>query len=139
MKEKWQAPKIFIERFTPNDYIASSCGKTVDGKYLFKCDAPAGTLYYYPTGRGEEITLFGISFGYEGASPVGGITRARTYHPCNATHETDNYSDFYDGFVDYNGNRHEDDGEAVMVWTDHGTDGHATKTLGREQWTITRS
>ena len=65
MKKTYSTPKIYIELFAPNEYVAA-CGDS--GKvYNFKCDAPAGTLYYYPNGRGTYARRLG------------------SYHPCSIT------------------------------------------------------
>ena len=93
MKRIYESPKAYVEMFTPNEYVAA-CGDS--GKvYKFVCDAPRGTLYYYPnsdgtidgnyTGNGKKIFL-------------------GSYHHCEITHEASSTDSFYDGFVDRNGN-----------------------------------
>ena len=52
MKMRWEEPRILAEKFMPNEYVAA-CGDTEYGNYLFECDAPAGTLYYYPQSDGK--------------------------------------------------------------------------------------
>lgn len=121
MKNRWAEPKIMVQKFTPNEYVAA-CGSTVEGNYLFKCDAPAGTLYYYTS-----------ALGYEYADRLG------SYSPCGRTHEASRENEFPDGFVDYNHNGKEDEGEAVIVWLERGPFGgirnaHATTNLDRDSW-----
>ena len=111
-------PTMEGELFAANEYIAA-CGDMEYGKYLFNCDAPGGTLYYYDK-RGKSHYLGG-------------------YHPCNEKHAADFSDEFPDGFVDYNNNHKEDKGEAVIVWLEKGflgmiTDWHATTNLDRESW-----
>lgn len=118
MKSKWAEPKILVQGFTPNEYVAA-CGSTIEGNYLFKCDAPGGRLYYYDW-RGNADYL-------------------GSYTPCGRTHETSRDNEFPDGFVDYNRNGREDEGEAVIVWIERGPFGgirnaHATTNLDRESW-----
>lgn len=122
MKNRWAEPKIMVQKFTPNEYVAA-CGSTVEGNYLFKCDAPGGTLYYYSTDR----------WGNQKANRLG------SYTPCGRTHETSRDNEFPDGFVDYNGNGSEDEGEHVIVWLERGWFGsiynaHATTNLDRDSW-----
>lgn len=122
MKNRWEEPKIMVQKFTPNEYVAA-CGSTVEGNYLFKCDAPGGRLYYYTTDW----------WGNEKAELLG------SYSPCGRTHETSRDNEFPDGFVDYNRNDREDKGEAVIVWIERGPLGgiynaHATTNLDRESW-----
>ena len=33
MKNRWAEPKIMVQKFTPNEYVAA-CGSTVEGNYL---------------------------------------------------------------------------------------------------------
>lgn len=122
MKKAFAMPKIVVEQFVPNEYVAA-CGDMEYGKYKFKCDAPAGTLYYYD--NSGNASLLG------------------EYHPCGETHEADKSSEFPDGFVDRNGNRREDEGEEVIVWIQRfgwwGYSGHATTNLNRDSWETTKS
>lgn len=129
MKKVYEAPVVHLEQFVANEYIAA-CGEKNE-VYKFKCDAPAGTLYYYPWGDG---TIDGKYTGNEQPWWLG------SYHPCSKEHEASKTSDFYDGFVDYNRNGKHDDGEGVIVWRGRsGWDGHATKNLDMKTWETTKS
>lgn len=136
MKKIYESPKAYVEMFTPNEYVAA-CGDS--GKiYKFKCDAPRGTLYYYPTSDGN---INGVYTGSGRASELGG------YKPCNATHEAESTNPFYDGFVDRG--RHPngkcDPGEEVIVWLERGgwfgeiTNWHATTKLNMSEWETAKS
>ena len=122
-KKEWMKPLAVAQRFVANEYVAA-CGEE-NKVYKFKCDAPAGTLYYYPNaGLGKE--------------------RLGNYHPCGKTHEAPTSDPFYNGFVDYNGNRQEDDGEAVIVWVEYGwwdtiRNAHATTNLNISSWETAKS
>lgn len=123
MKNRWAEPKIMVQKFTPNEYVAA-CGSTVEGNYLFKCDAAGGPLYYYSTDR----------WGNKKANFI-----SNNYHPCGKTHETSKDNEFPDGFVDYNWNGKEDEGEGVIVWIERGwfgsiSNAHATTNLNRDSW-----
>lgn len=123
MKKEYVTPVMIGERFAPNEYVAA-CGDTEYGMYKFKCDAPAGTLYYY--------------------NQNGVAQRLGNYHPCEKTHEAAVSSEFPDGFVDYNNNRTEDEGEAVIVWIERGLWGavrnaHATTNINRDSWEVSKS
>lgn len=123
MKKAFAMPKIVVEQFVPNEYV-SACGDTEYGKYKFICDASAGTLYYYDSQNNA------IKLGW--------------YHPCGDTHEADLSSEFPEGFVDYNGNYQEDDGEHVIVWIERYSSGrvkdaHATTNINRDSWETTKS
>lgn len=136
MKKRWEEPRILAEKFMPNEYVAA-CGDTEYGNYLFECDAPAGTLYYYPQSDGK------IDGQYSG---WGWAERMGSYTPCGATHEAPTTGDFYDGFVDRNRNGQQDSGEGVIVWRNREWsilgwrwNGHATTNLDMESWTKDRS
>lgn len=123
----WQRPLTEVQKFEANEYVAA-CGDTEYGKYLFECDAPGGRLYYYTTNwwGGKEAEYIG------------------SYTPCSKKHEASTDSEFPDGFVDYNRNGREDDGEAVIVWIERGAWGsirnaHATTNLDRDSWEISHS
>ena len=120
-------PMMESEAFAANEYIAA-CGDTEYGNYLFQCDAPGGSLYYYKTDW----------WGDKEAKYIG------SYTPCDRKHEASVASEFPDGFVDYNRNGREDDGEAVIVWIERGPWGvirnaHATTNLDRDSWEVLKS
>ena len=124
--KKWSRPVTFVQEFEANEYVAA-CG-TQYGNYLFECDAPGGRLYYYTTNwwGGKEAQYLG------------------SYTPCTKKHEASTADEFPDGFVDYNGNKREDEGEAVIVWIERNMFGniknaHATTNLDRDSWEVTKS
>lgn len=136
MKKTWEEPKIMVQKFVANEYVAA-CGDTEYGNYLFECNAPAGTLYYYPQSDGK---IDGQYSGWESAEKMG------SYTPCGATHEAPTTGDFYDGFVDRNRNGLQDSDEGVIVWRNlewwglgYRWNGHATTNLDMESWTKDRS
>lgn len=124
MKKEYVRPMMVGERFAPDEYVAA-CGDTEYGMYKFKCDAPAGSLYYYK--QNGDAQLLGYS-----------------YHPCGNTHEAAVSSEFPDGFVDYNNNGTQDEGEAVVVWIERNrwgwvTNAHATTNINRDSWEVSKS
>ena len=129
MKKVYEAPVVHLEQFVANEYIAA-CGDK-NKVYKFTCDAPGGRLYYYPESDG---TIDGKYTGSGKAKWLG------NYHPCDAKHEASTTDSFYDGFVDYNRNGKQDDGEGVIVWRGRsGRDGHATENLDMKTWETTKS
>lgn len=135
MKKRWEEPRILVQKFMPNEYVAA-CG---DGhvSYNFVCDAPAGTLYYYPRSDGK---IDGVYEGNDRAERMG------SYTPCSATHAAPTTDDFYDGFVDRNRNGRQDSGEGVIVWRNYESfilggywNGHATANLDMNSWTTDKS
>ena len=129
-------PMMDSEVFASNEYC-STCGDTTT--YLFTCNAPEGTLYYYPQSDGK---IDGVYNGMSKADRLGG------YEPCNDKHKAQDTGDFYDGFVDYNRNGRMDKGEGVIVWLEKGwfpivgsytKDYHATKNLNMNTWETAKS
>ena len=122
---------VVVDTFAANEFV-SSCGDkgTI---YKFTCDAPRGPLYYYPN---SDDQIDGKH------DPYGRATYLGSYRPCKAKHEAPKTDGFYDGFVDYNGNRRQDDGEGVIVWIENtwlGYDGHATTQLDMNSWETAKS
>lgn len=132
MKRAYVRPTMVGERFVANEYVAV-CGEE-NKVYKFKCDALGGKLYYYPSSDG---TINGEYTGNGRARWVG------SYNPCNAEHEASTTSVFYDGFVDRNNNRRQDDGEGVIVWLQKRkwgrVNGHATTKLDMNAWGTAKS
>ena len=136
MKKRWEEPRILVQKFMPNEYVAA-CGDE-NKVYNFVCDAPGGTLYYYPRSDGN---IDGVYNGSGRSEHVG------SYHPCSATHQARVTDDFFDGFVDRNRNGRHDSGEGVIVWLEYDrlwgqtyiSDGHATTNLNMKSWTTDKS
>lgn len=129
MRRAYESPRMVVEQFEANEYIAA-CGDS--GKvYYFECTAPAGNLYYYKNSDGN---IDGIYNGNGSATLLG------SYHPCSAKHEAESTNPFYDGFVDRNGNKKCDDREAVIVWRGpRNNNGHATAELNMNSWETAKS
>lgn len=126
---KYRKPILNVEHFTANEFIAACHDKNT--VYKFTCDAPRGTLYYYPRNDGN---IDGVHDANDYKRRLG------SYHPCDEKHEASTTADFYDGFVDYNGNRRQDIGEGVIVWRGRwNNNGHATTNLNMSTWETAKS
>lgn len=129
----WERPMVVVDTFAANEFV-STCGDkgTI---YKFKCDAPRGTVYYYPNSDGQ---IDGKHNPSDSREWLGG------YYPCHKKHEAPKADVFYDGFIDYNNNRKHDDGESVIVWLERGRwgnikDWHATTQLNMNNWETAKS
>ena len=113
-KKIWTMPQAEVEQFEMNQYIAA-CGDE-NRVYKCACNAPAGSLYGPNrwTGRME----------YRGP-----------FTPCPAAEDAPTTDVFEDGFIDYNRNGRQDDGEAVIIWDYE----HATQNLDMESWETAKS
>lgn len=123
MKKEWVRPLTTVQCFEADEYVAA-CGDE-NKVYKFKCDAPAGPLY----ADGEGLL-------------------GNSYHPCSATHDAKVSEAFVDGFVDYDNDGTQDDGEAVKVWIEYGympfigkyvVNAHATTNLDMNSWVTAKS
>lgn len=129
MKRAYVRPTMVGERFVANEYVAACHDQNT--VYKFSCNARGGWLYYYPSFDGT------IDGSYNGN---GQPERLGFYTPCSAKHEASTTDDFYDGFVDYNSNRKQDEGEGVIVWRGpKNRNGHATKDLNMSTWETAKS
>lgn len=132
MKKRWEEPRILVQKFMPNEYVAA-CGDS-GVVYNFECNAGSrrnSYNVYYDDGR-----PLASSNGYEekNAQFIG-------YHPCGATHEAESDSGFYDGYMylqNWQGNNTGDRID-VVIWTDRGTDVHCTTNLDMDEWTTAKS
>lgn len=128
----WEKPMVVVDAFVANEFV-SACGDK-GAIYKFECDAPAGNLYYYWNSDGK----------IDGVHDPNDRSRHNLggYYPCGATHQAPKTDAFYDGFVDRNHNRRQDDGEGVIVWIERtwlGDNGHATTQLNMNEWQTAKS
>ena len=129
--KKYIKPTMDGQLFAANEFV-SACGDS--GKvYYFECTAKGGPLY----ARDAD------GLGYSGAS----------YSPCSKKHEAPVTDAFVNGYIDYNKNKKQDDGEEVIVWLEYGYDrdwwtgetekyvknGHATGNLDMDSWEVAKS
>lgn len=129
MKKIWSAPEAIAEQFAANEYVAE-CGDE-NRVYNFICDAPGGTLYYYPNSDGN------IDGEYTG---TGSATRLGSYHPCEAEHEASTTSAFYDGYIENTNRKGEKTYRKVIVWRGPwNNNGHATAQLDMDSWETAKS
>ena len=132
MKRTYVRPTMVGERFVANEYVAA-CGEE-NKVYKFNCNAPRGQLYYY---RSSDGTIDGKYTGTDRARWVG------DYHHVMQSMKQVLQVNFHDGFVDYNKNRIQDEGEGVIVWLEKKkwgfVSGHATTNLNMHSWETAKS
>lgn len=128
MKKTWEEPKILVQKFIPNEYVAA-CG---DGGVVYNFECNAGeedTNYAVKDSKGQVATISGSKmdgwFSY--------------YSPCGETHEADSNSGFLTGYHLDDPWTREDENIEVVIWTDNNTDVHCTTKLNMNEWTTAKS
>jgi hypothetical protein len=128
MKKIWSVPEAIAEQFAANEYVAAC--HDINKVYKFTCDAPAGTICVDWDNDGD-------------------VDRFSGYHPCEKKHESPVSDTYYLGYVDRNGNRQQDEGEAAYIWLEFSrnwwtgdlevSNGHATANLDMNSWETAKS
>lgn len=129
MKKTWEEPKIMVQQFMPNEYVAA-CGDE-NRVYNFVCDAGGGTpgTVYEDSNHNGKWDLFGDE------ALTGHILP--TYHACGETHSAPTDAEFIEGF--YLPNSNPGKAAKVIIWTDGGTNIHCTTNLNMNEWTTAKS
>ena len=132
MKKRWEEPRILVQKFMPNEYVAA-CGDS-------------GVVYNFECNAGSRWDSYNVYFddGRPLASSNGNeehYAQFTGYHPCGATHEAESDSGFYDGYMYLQNWRGNNSGNPidVVIWTDNGTDVHCTTNLDMDEWTTAKS
>ncbi|OLR59179.1 hypothetical protein BHF70_05800 [Anaerostipes sp. 494a] len=139
MKKVYQHPQVVVEEFAPNEYVAA-CGES-GTTYLFNCNAGGGAKGDVYTNDGQNLTQGTRSY----------------YHACSKKHEASSTEEFINGYYIQNGGNdkkthtvvdsyfpfqsHEESYPTipVIIWTDGGTNVHATTDLDQNSWETAKS
>ena len=87
MKKAFDMPKIVVEQFVPNEYVAA-CGDS-------------GTTYYFECNAGEKWTGYAVKDSDGNIATISGKYMdgyRNYYHPCGDTHEAPSDSGFLFGY-----------------------------------------
>ena len=128
MKKTWEEPRILVQQFMPNEYVAA-CGDE-NKVYNFVCDAGGGTpgKVYKDSNNNGKLDL-------RDEALTGHILE--TYHACGGTHSAPTDDEFIDGFYVPISNPLEV--TKVIIWTDGGTNIHCTTNLDMKSWETEKS
>ena len=132
MKKRWEEPRILVQKFMPNEYVAA-CGDS-------------GVVYNFECNAGSRRDSYNVY--YDNGKPLASsngreeyYAQFTGYHPCGATHEAESDSGFHDGYMylqDWRGNNSGSPID-VIIWTDRGTDVHCTTNLDMDEWETAKS
>lgn len=133
MKKRWEEPRIEVQKFMPNEYVAA-CGDS-GVVYNFECNAG---------NRWDNYNVYlenGTPYATSGRDYGGCHTDYSGYHPCGETHEADSDSGFLKGYMYKQGFWGEDTGSKidVIIWTKNYTNVHCTTKLNMDDWTTAKS
>lgn len=132
MKKRWEEPRILVQKFMPNEYVAA-CGDS-------------GVVYNFECNAGNRRNSYNVY--YDNGDPLASsngneewYAQFTGYHPCGATHEAESDSGFYDGYMYLQNGWGNNTGDRidVVIWTDRGRDVHCTTNLDMDEWTTAKS
>lgn len=128
MKKAFAMPKIVVEQFVPNEYVAA-CGDS--GKeYLFECNA------------GEEWKKYAVKDSAGSIATISGRYMDgywNYYHPCGETHKAPSNDVFLSGYHLDDPRTDGDENIQVVIWTENNTNVHCTENLYMETWETAKS
>lgn len=129
MKKTWEEPKIMVQKFVANEYVAA-CGAS-------------GTVYNFVCDAGKEDTKYAVKDANGKVATISGYYmdgKKDWYQPCGETHQAESDSGFLTGFhLDDPKTKHVDEKIGVIIWTQNNTDVHCTTQLDMNQWTTAKS
>lgn len=122
MKTRWEEPKILVQQFLPNEYVAA-CG-VID----FKCDAGKANVRYAVVQDGTSVAQGNAQYLEDSNGKLMNGSDA-WYTQCGKTYRTESDPYLIKGYHLDNPNTEADENIKVVIWTANGTDTHATKNL----------
>lgn len=146
MKLRWEEPKILVQQFLPNEYVAA-CGDS-GTVYNFECNAGVSGKHYAVvkdgtgTGPNNPKVYLKSSKGIplNGMDQPGQYGQGAYYTSCFVKHEASTESDFITGYhLDDPSTQWTDENISVIIWTAGGTDTHATTNLDMNTWETAKS
>ena len=135
MKKTFTMPRIVVEQFVPNEYVAA-CGDS-GTTYLFTCDAGGGVpgnVYVESNNEpGFQEPVYSSYFPWE---QISGDTYRSQYYACNKKHEASSNSEFLNGYYIAFGSN---EAIPVIIWTEGGKNTHCTTQLDTSKWETAKS
>lgn len=128
MKKTWEEPKIMVQKFIPNEYVAA-CGES-------------GVVYNFECNAGEKYRRYAVKDSNGNIATISGSYMNgdwNYYHPCGKTHQAESDSGFLTGYHIDDTSTRKDERIEVIIWTDNNTDVHCTTQLDMSKWTTAKS
>lgn len=129
MKKEWLEPKIQVQQFTANEYVAA-CGDS-GTVYKFECNAGIKDhSYAVKDSNGKPVWISGRY--------MNGVLSS--YTPCGKTHEAESDSGFLTGYhLDDTSTYWKDEKINVIIWTENNRNVHCTTNLDMSKWETAKS
>lgn len=128
MKKTWEEPKIMVQKFIPNEYVAT-CGAS-------------GVVYNFECNAGEPYTRYAVKDANGKVATISGRYMDggwNYYYPCGETHQAESNSGFLTGYHLDDPSTRKDENIKVIIWTKNNTDVHCTTRLDMNEWTTAKS
>lgn len=128
MKKAFDMPKIVVEQFVPNEYVAA-CGDS-------------GTTYYFECNAGETWKRYAVKDSAGRIATISGKYMDgywNYYHPCGETHTAPSNSGFLSGYHLDDPRTDGDENIQVVIWTENNTNVHCTTELDMNEWETAKS
>ena len=128
MKKTWEEPKIMVQKFVANEYVAA-CGAS-------------GTVYNFVCDAGEKDTKYAVKDANGKVATISGYYmdgKNDWYKPCGETHQAESDSGFLTGFHLDDPKTKKDENIKFIIWTQDNTDVHCTTQLDMNEWTTAKS
>ena len=128
MKKTWEEPRILVQQFMPNEYVAA-CGTS-------------GVVYNFECNAGEEDTKYAVKDATGTVAKTSGWYmngKDDWYEPCGEIHQAESDSGFLTGFHLDDPKTKKDENIKVIIWTQDNTDVHCTTQLDMNKWTTAKS
>lgn len=128
MKKTWEEPKIMVQKFIPNEYVAA-CGDS-------------GVVYNFECNAGKKRTPYAVKDANGNVARISGKYMdgvLHFYYPCGETHKANSNSGFLTGYHLDNPWTPEDEHIEVIIWTDYDRAVHCTTQLDMDKWTTAKS
>ena len=136
MKEMWTEPRIEVQKFAANEYVAA-CGDS-GTVYKFACTASGGTygsVCEETNGRDGLQTRGG--WGYDADRELTDWPWSY-YYACNEKHTAESTDDFLNGYYCAGDNTR--NAQKVIIWRGpNGDDIHCTTNLDKNTWETAKS
>lgn len=132
MKKTWEEPKIMVQKFVANEYVAA-CGDS-GVVYNFECNAGKKWTHYAVKDANGDVATISERYMNGDGWPWGFY-----YTPCGETHKAASDSGFLKGYHLDNPKTETDENIEVIIWTDYNTNVHCTTQLDMDKWTTAKS